>query len=135
MAVKLHESIDTNIILRTILGDVPEQCLRIQDLFMRHDVIYEIADLALEEVVYVLQESYNWSRRNIVEAVQATLEMAHFNYNEPLFSAVFPMYVSHPKLSFNDCCLAVYAKLNGAEPLWTFDKNLARQSPTAKILA
>ncbi len=44
------------------------------------------------------------------------------------------MYLENPKLSFNDCCLAGYAALNEAEPLWTFDKDLAKTSGTAKLL-
>ena len=46
----------------------------------------------------------------------------------------FPLYLEHPKLSFYDCCLACYAEIKHHEPLFTFDKKLAKQLPQAKAL-
>lgn len=132
MAFKICESLDTNIILRLMLRDVPEQCLKIQDLFMRQGVTYHVADLAITEAVYVLQRYYD--RRDIVDMLSGIFELGDLNYNRNLFERVFPMYLNCPKLSFNDCCLAGYAALNEVEPLWTFDKALAKESGTAKML-
>lgn len=132
MALKLNESLDTNIILRLMFRDVPEQCLKIQDLFMRIGVKYHVSDLVITEAVYVAQKSF--SRSEIVDMLKVALSMPRVNYNRNLFDKVFSMYLEHPKLSFNDCCLAVCAELNEAEPLWTFDKALAKESGTAKLL-
>ena len=134
MALKFHESLDTNIILRFILRDVPTQCLRVQDLFMRQNVTYDVADLAITEAVYVMQNNYGLSREKIVDGLQKLLWFPEINYNRNLFERVFPMYLEHSQLSFNDCCLAGYAALNQAEPLWTFDQALAKESGTAKLL-
>ena len=134
MVLKLRESLDTNILVRLIVKDVPEQCLRVQDLFMRQGVTYDVADLAVTETVYVLQTWYHWSRRGIIDALSSVLSDFGLNYNKVLFEQVFPMYLSHPHLSFNACCLAGYAALNESEPLWTFDKALAKESGTAKML-
>lgn len=133
MAFKTRESLDTNIILRFILKDVPEQCLKIQDMLMRQGVSYDVADLAITEAVFVLQRSY--TRAEIVERIGWVLSFPDMNVNRELFRRAFPMYLEHPALSFNDCCLAAYAELNEAEPLWTFDQALAKQSGTAKLLA
>ena len=135
MVLKTRESLDTNIILRLILNDVPKQCFMIQDMLMRQGVSYDIADLAITEAVYVLQNGYKLPREKIVDGVQRLLGFPGINYNRALFDRVFPMYLAFPKLSFNDCCLAVYATLNQAEPLWTFDQDLAKESGTAKLLA
>lgn len=134
MALKFSESLDTNIILRLALRDVPEQCSKIQDLFMRQNVVYNVADLAVTEAVYVMQKR-GGRREQIVEALSVVLNEFGLQYNKALFDRVFPIYLAYPKLSFNDCCLAVYATLNQAEPLWTFDKDLAKESGTAKLLA
>lgn len=135
MAFKTRESLDTNIILRLILNDIPKQCRKIQDLLMRQHIVYDVADLAIAEVVYVLKGDYGLSREQIVDGIHKLLSFPGVNYNQNLFEQVFPMYLEHPQLSFNDCCLAGYAALNEAEPLWTFDKVLAKESPTAKLLA
>lgn len=134
MAGKIRESLDTNIILRMILQDVPEQCLKVVDLMMRHGVVYRVEPLAITEAVFTLQKSYCWPRSSIVAAMQEFLQEFVGEYNHELFERVFPMYLDCPKLSFNDCCLAAYAALNEAEPLWTFDRALAKQSGVAKLL-
>lgn len=132
MTSRIHESIDTNIILRLILRDVPEQCLKIQDLIMRQGYIYEVPDLAITEAVYVLQRSY--TRPEIVDRLQKIFELPNFQVNQSLFNQIFPLYLQHSKLSFNDCYLAVSASLNQSALLWTFDRSLAKLTPTAKLL-
>lgn len=132
MVFRTRESLDTNVILRIMLRDIPEQCLKTQDMFMRQGVSYDVADLAITEAVYVMQKGY--TRPEIVERLWWVLSLPDLNVNRALFDRVFPMYLEHPALSFNDCCLAVYAELNEAEPLWTFDKVLAKQSGTAKLV-
>lgn len=134
MAFRTRESLDTNIILRLILKDVPAQCLKLQDLLMRQGYTYDVADLAITEAVYVMQSNYGLPREKIVDGVRRLLLFPGVNYNQMLFEQVFPMYLRCPKLSFNDCCLAGYAMLNQAEPLWTFDKELAKESGAAKLV-
>lgn len=133
MALKLRESLDTNIVLRLALRDVPEQCLKIQDLFMRQNVVYDVADLVITEAVYVMQKQ-GYMREQIVDMLNVVLNNFGLRYNRVLFDRVFPMYLRCTNLSFNDCCLAGYAALNQAEPLWTFDRALAKESGTAKLL-
>lgn len=135
MAFRTVEAIDTNILVRLAVRDNAQQCLRIQDLFMRQGVKYEVTDLAISEAVYVLLSWYRWSRQDIVETLQTILTTFPLQWDHELFERVFPMYLSHPHLSFNDCCLAGYAALKEAEPLWTFDQDLAKESGTAKLLA
>ncbi len=132
MAFRTEESLDTNMILRIMLKDVPEQCLKIVDLFMRQGVRYHVADLAIAEAVYVMQRDY--SREEIVSYLRNLFTMNEIRANFALFEKVFPMYLKHPELSFNDCCLAVYAELNEAEPLWTFDRKLAGQADNVKLV-
>ena len=128
------ESIDTNIILRTILNDVPKQSQKARTLLARPNTIFHISDLTITETVFVLEKCYHLDRSIITEILSIFLSNPSISYNIPLFSNVFPFYTEHPQLSFNDCCLATYAALNQAEPLWTFDRKLATQSPTAKEL-
>lgn len=71
MAFRTIESLDTNIILRMMLRDIPEQCVRIVDLFMRHGVTYKVDDLAITEAVYVMQ-GQGFSRREIVDRLAET---------------------------------------------------------------
>lgn len=133
MAFRCNESLDTNTILRLMLDDVPKQRMKVVELLCRPYVAYHISDLAITEAVYVLQR-YGKTREEIVGYLEGLMKRMNLNVNHALFDRVLPMYLQYPKLSFNDCCLAGYAALNEAEPLWTFDRDLAMQSGTAKMV-
>ena len=131
------DSIDTNIILRYIVGDVPGQAIAAEDLLRAPGDTHRVEDLVISETVYVLSTQYGKSRREVVDLISFFL--ARFSdtldYNHKLTAEVFPFFLAHPKLSFNDCCLVAYAEINHAEPLFTFDKKLSAQAPGAKLLA
>lgn len=134
MAFRIKEMIDTNILVRLATKDNVEQCLKIQDLFMRHEIEYDVVDLAITEAVYVLTSCYGWTRQQIIEVIQTILKVFPLQYNVVLFEQVFPMYLRHPGLSFNDCCLAAYAKTDDAKPLWTFDRALAQKCEDTRLI-
>ena len=126
-------SIDTNLLLRLVLGDIPEQ----RDVtlqFLKRKGAVAVADLAITETVFVLERSLGIPRSKIVKLLQALSANQYLDYNRDLFDRVLRPYAEHPKVSFNDCCLAVHAKLNGQTPLYTFDKKLARQLPHTELL-
>lgn len=126
-------SLDANVILRIILDDIPNQHQDAVALFDRQGQ-YDLADIAVVETVFVLAMNYGLSRENISVALTAFLNLQNINCNAALFERALPMYVQHPALSFEDCCLAVYAELNNALPLYTFDKKLAAQTVQANLV-
>ena len=126
-------SLDTNLILRYLLCDVPEQTNLVQEL-VDSDVLIEISDLAIAEAVSVLSRHYELPRDKVSANLELIYRDPRFNCNTNLFEVAMPLYVSHPRLSFIDCCLVVQAELNEAVPLMTFDKKLATQTPRAKLL-
>ncbi len=126
-------SIDTNILLRMILGDVKVQITAIRSLLEKHDIV-AVSDLTITEVVYVLEKSQGVSRALICEFINSLLSNQHLNINRPLFQRVLPLYEKHRTESFNDCCLSVYATLNNQVPLYTFDKKMARDLPGVELV-
>ncbi len=131
----MTDSLDTNAIVRYIVDDVPGQREKVLELLDTPRTTHYIADLALAETVYVLEEYYHYDRSSAANSLAMFLERYDsLQYNHDLTELVFPFYLEHPKLSFYDCCLASYAELENAEPLFTFDKALARQHPNAKLL-
>lgn len=128
-------SLDTSIIVRILVGDKPDSCKKIMALLGQR-LTFVVEDLALSETVYVLEMVYDFSRAEIVDLLNffLTRYADKIEYNRRLTALVFPFYLEHPKLSFNDCCLVYGAEINGAEPLFTLDKKLAAQHPSAKTL-
>jgi predicted nucleic-acid-binding protein len=130
-----RESLDTNVILRLMLDDVPSQHRRAKKLINTKSSEYIIADTVVTEMVYALTAHYGMSRRQTAEIVRGVMSIDNINCNHKILSGAIKKYESHTALSFEDCYLAEYAAQNEAIPLWTFDKKLAKQSGMAKEVA
>lgn len=127
------ESLDTSVLLRILLQDIPEFFEEAIDLMEREDVVYKVSDAALSEVVFVLTRM-KVDRETIVGALARIVSRPNIKTSDLMGLELFSMYVEHPKLSFTDCYLAIEAAMKKAEPLWTFDQALAKQSGTAKLV-
>jgi predicted nucleic-acid-binding protein len=129
-----NESIDTNLLVRFVTNDVPKLRIKVVKLLAKPNTTYHVADLAILEMVYVLSIQTHSTRNEITHAINLITSQKNIKCNRALFNEALPLYANHPALNFNDCCLAVYAKLNQSEPLWTFDKKLAVQTAAAKLV-
>ncbi len=127
-------SLDTNIIVRLFISDNARQSQLADSCLERYDQL-NLSDLAIIEAVFVLVKHYGLSRETAVHSMLQLLNHPKIVSNKALFKQALPHYASHPALSVEDCCLAVYAQLNNAAPLLTFDKKLANQLPHTDLLA
>lgn len=131
--MKHLESIDTNILLRVILGDIPEKRAKALELLARPNTTYYLSSVAITEVAFVMEKQIGYTREEIQENLLRVLEAcSNIQYEEEVLERALAMYVAHPKLSFDDCYLAEEATKHQREPLWTFDHKLAVQSGAAK---
>lgn len=128
-------SLDANIILRFMLRDIIDQYELVAKLLRSTQKQFAVADTALIEVAFVLAREYKMERQHIARAIEAFMLMPQINCNRALFDAALDYYERSPALTLEDCCLAVYATLSDATPLYTFDKKLARQASSTKLLA
>jgi predicted nucleic-acid-binding protein len=130
------KSLDTNIILRYILGDVPDQLRKIENFLAKEKTThrFSIADQVFVEVEYVLSAHYGFGRADIVDALTAILDQSWVMANKALFQKVFPGYILDKRVSLVDLMLLGYAELNEATPLITFDKNLSKISKDIYLL-
>lgn len=124
-------SFDTNVVLRLLLRDVPDQTERIiRSIEQAKSGSIMIADAVFFEVVWVLSgRLYNFDRPLIGRLLLQVTAIPQVNCNRNLLEQAIPLYVTHPEISFIDSCLAVYAKLNDAVPLLSFDKKLIATLP------
>jgi predicted nucleic-acid-binding protein len=133
MASNCCGSLDTNVILRYILQDIPEQCAKIDKRVHTCDT-FHIADIAIIEICFVLSRYYKYSREDVLVAMDNLFNTKNFNFNRNMLRGALRAFVSNSQLSFEDCCLAEYAMANNALPLWTFDRDLAKKSEYAQEL-
>lgn len=130
----MNTSLDTNIVLRMIVGDIPAQEKAARQLIEGSEGMFGIADLVFIEIEYALHRHYGLTRQQIKELISSFITHPKINCNRELFTRALSMYQHRPALSFTDICLAVYADLNDYAPLWTFDKKLARQLDSARLV-
>lgn len=124
------KSLDTNVLLRLLLADVAEQAEVVETLLADTSQKFAVADMVFAEIVWVLQGSlYGYDRSQIAANIETVLSIKHINCNRVMLEKAIPLYVKYSQISFIDACLAVYAELNDALPLLTFDKRLIVSLP------
>lgn len=89
--------------------------------------MFEVADAALIEMVFVLEKILKMDRTLVQENVFTITRHKQFLANKRLFEQCMPLYSTHPSLSIVDCALASYAHLRKV-PLYTFDKDIIRHA-------
>ncbi|HUD07083.1 MAG TPA: PIN domain-containing protein [Candidatus Saccharimonadales bacterium] len=130
-------SLDTNITLRLLLQDVPDQLSKVVDLIDNSKSgSLQVADAVFFECVWILSgKMYNFERELIGKLLLQIADIPQINCNRVMLEKAVPLYVNHSSISFIDACLTVYAELNSAIPLFTFDRKLATTLPkTVAIL-
>jgi uncharacterized protein len=125
-------SLDTNVVLRLLLGDVPQQAEQVKQLLLQAKPgSFAVADGVLFEIVWVLSGPlYNLGRPLIAEMLLQLATMPQIRCDRRLIERVVPYYTRNAGVSFIDAWLAIQAELAGAAPLLTYDKKLAAALPS-----
>jgi predicted nucleic-acid-binding protein len=125
MANTKHGSLDTNLLLRLVLGDIPAQAEAVENL-LKPGKTFDVSDITIFEMVFVLEKVYKLPRTIVSQNIYTIINHACINCNRKLFASSLPLYIDNPKLSIVDCALYQYAELNKATPLYTFDAELIK---------
>jgi predicted nucleic-acid-binding protein len=114
-------SLDTNVVLRYIVDDVPEQRGRARRL-IEESACY-LTDVVIIEVILVLETFYKTQRAEIVILLKKFLTLPTIVYNARQLDDTIDLYRANQSLSIVDCYSAIEA---GASDnlLITFDKKL-----------
>ena len=116
-------SLDTNIILRYILNDIPDQTLKAREIII--DTQCYITDVVIIEVIYVLEKVIEIKRSDIVKLIKMFFNLHNLEYNDNIFDEVLILYEKLNTLSIVDCYATVEAKLSNSA-LISFDKDLIK---------
>jgi uncharacterized protein len=118
-------SLDTNLLLRLLLNDVPAQTKLVEQLLRSNPQVY-VTDIVVTETVYVLENIYKLPRQTIHNLISQLLEMQQMVSNPYFLPHTLKLYLAKPALSFVDCYAACEAHYH-RNRLYTFDKKLASQ--------
>ena len=126
-------TIDTNVLLRWVLNDVPTQAVAAEALLTNGEQ-HLVPDEALIETVFVLDKVMGLSRATVVASVELVMGVAQLSLDRALWRTALNDYLAHPKLSISDTFLTAIAHATRQLPLYTFDKKLANQLDGAELL-
>lgn len=125
-------SLDTNVVLRFLLGDIPEQTNK-ATMLIESRTVY-VTDVIIVEAVYVLEKVYQLSRTDVCELIVGFLGFSNVVHNPRFLVDTIDLYRDHPALSIVDCYACQEARAYDNE-LVTLDKRLVRQGgPHVRIL-
>jgi predicted nucleic acid-binding protein len=116
-------SLDTNVVLRYLLNDVPEQSTKSKKIITGSDSY--VTDVVAAEIVFVLERVIGMERSDIVKLVKSFLSLPNLIYNDYFLDQSIDLYGANKSLSIVDCYAATEAKVYG-NSLVTFDKELAK---------
>ena len=125
-------ALDTNVLLRLVVPDLPEQHQRARQLLTTPGARFLVADYVFVELVFALDRHYGFSRDQIAEIAEMVMALDNIECHATLLTAAVEFWRAHPKLSFEDCLMAENAQIQAATPLWTFDHKLANQHSSAQ---
>jgi predicted nucleic-acid-binding protein len=124
-------AVDTNVLVRLIIGDNPGQTA-VADQFIENSAW--VPAVAVAEATWVLRAVYKQSHADIAAAVH--LLLAHKDLvlqGADVVAAALELYKSRPSLGFSDCMMLHVARKAGHSPLGTFDRALGRVEGTKKL--
>jgi predicted nucleic-acid-binding protein len=116
-------SLDTNVVLRYLLNDIPEQTLKSKAVITGSESY--VTDVVVTETIFVLERVVGMDRSDIVLLVQTFLSLPNLIYNDYFLDQAIVLYGEKKTLSFVDCYAAIEAKVY-RNSLITFDKQLAK---------
>jgi predicted nucleic-acid-binding protein len=125
--------VDTNIIVRHLTGDPPEQAQR-ATRFLREAEELLLTDLIVAETVYVLESFYEVPRERVAELVRAVISFPPIVVidEQLLLRAVEVYEMDRP--DFAEAYLVACAEVAGIRAVASFDRSVGRMSTVRHIV-
>jgi len=124
--------LDTNILVRHLTGDPPEQAARASKFLATADELL-LADLVVAEVVYVLESFYEVPRQQVAELVRAVLAFPTIVVlDPPALLRALEIYETD-RLDFAEAYLVAQAERSGVGVVASFDKAIDRVATVRRL--
>ncbi|MDQ3657015.1 MAG: PIN domain-containing protein [Chloroflexota bacterium] len=129
--------LDTNVIIRHLLRDNPDQSSRSSRLVGSiADGIVDVAisDTVVFEAVFVLNQIYKISRSEVADELTVLLNIPGISLNtKSEILATLRYWARQSPLSFADCYHLVTAESLGLDMIYSFDKKMGRYPGVERI--
>jgi len=124
--------VDTNILIRHLTGDPPEQAARATRFLTDADELL-LADLVVAEVVYMLESFYEVPRERVAELVRAIIAFPAIVVLDPtVLLRALEVYETE-RLDFAEAYLVAQAERSGVGMVASFDKAIDRVATVRRL--
>lgn len=125
--------VDTNILVRHLTGDPPEQAARATRFLADADQLL-LADLVLAEMVYVLESYYEVERPRVAELARSVVGFpAVVTVDVMLLLRTIELY-EVDRLDFADAYLVAAAEATGVGLVASFDRRIDRVGSVERVV-
>ena len=122
-------ALDTNVLVRFLVGDNEQQAKKVYQLFKNHEVAKTellIPLLIILELIWVLDSAYDISRADILESINDLLLMPIFKFEQRTVLQKFILSAQQNNYDLSDLLIAHSAEYQGSEKTITFDRKAAK---------
>lgn len=124
-------AVDTNVLVRLIVRDDPEQ-VRQAEAFVAPGAW--ISHLVLAEAVWVLASVYDVNATGIATAVGMLMEHDQLALQDrDVVERALLEFNQHPSIAFADCLIVQIARKVGHRAIGTFDRSMARLDDVSRL--
>jgi len=125
--------LDTNVLVRYLVDDDPEQCQRaaalIDDAVRRGEALF-VPDIVVCELVWVLESAYRFGREEIAAVLDRLFRAEQLSFTAPdLLLGALAGY-RRGRAGFADHLILEQCQQAGCEALATFDRRLLEEPRT-----
>lgn len=120
-------AIDTNVLVRYLVNDEPERAAAARDLLSaasRQEPVFLCREVVVE-TVWVLKRAYRFSRARIAEVLMELVAVDGLIFEAEDDVAEAAAAYRRGGAGFSDLMILAAARRNDAQPLFTFDQQLA----------
>lgn len=131
-APRLSAFVDSNVLVRHLTGDPPEQANPATELLRAGENLI-LVDLVVAEVVYVLESVYEVERERVAELVRAIIAFPGLAVvDEALLLRALEIYEQH-RIHFAEAYLVACAEISGVGAVASFDRDIDRVATVRRL--
>lgn len=123
------QGIDTNILVRFLVGDDELQAKKVYDLFKQAESSKSelfVPILVILELIWVLEAVYEIERKDILDSIADLLLMPIFRFEQQSALQKFILKTRDNSYDLSDLLIALSAEFHGCQHVLTFDKKASK---------
>lgn len=124
--------LDTNVLIRHLTGEPPEQARRATAFLARADELL-LADLIVAEVVFVLESFYEVGRARVAEIVRSVIGFPTVVVVDASLSLRAIEIYEVDRIDFAEAYLVAHAETSGVGAVASFDRSIDKVATVQRI--